>query len=128
MKRTLLILCALLAMAYSAGTQAQNVWDGTVAGSFAGGSGTAEDPYQIADGAQLKRFAAIVNGTDGMTQNTAACGKLTADILLNDTTNWTSWNESTAPANTWTPIGNNSQPFTGTLDGDGHSVSGIYIR
>ena len=118
MKRTLLILCALLAMAYSAGTQAQNVWDGTVAGSFAGGSGTAEDPYQIADGAQLKRFAAIVNGTDGMTQNTAACGKLTADILLNDTTNWTSWNESTAPANTWTPIGN----------GDGHSVSGIYIN
>ena len=93
-----------------------------------GGSGTAEDPYQIADGAQLKRFAAIVNGTDGMTQNTAACGKLTADILLNDTTNWTSWNESTAPANTWTPIGNNSQPFTGTLDGDGHSVSGIYIN
>ena len=115
MKRTLLILCALLAMAYSAGTQAQNVWDGTVAGSFAGGSGTAEDPYQIADGAQLKRFAAIVNGTDGMTQNTAACGKLTADILLN-------------AANTWTPIGNNSQPFTGTLDGDGHSVSGIYIN
>ncbi len=128
MKRTLLILCALLAMAYSAGTQAQNVWDGTVAGSFAGGSGTAEDPYLIADGAQLKRFAAIVNGTDGMTQNTAAKGKLTADILLNDTTNWTSWNESTAPANTWTPIGNNSQPFTGTLDGDGHSVSGIYIN
>ena len=84
MKRTLLILCALLAMAYSAGTQAQNVWNGTVAGSFAGGNGTAEDPYLIADGAQLARFAAIVNGTDGMARNTAACGKLTADILLND--------------------------------------------
>ena len=38
MKRTLLILCALLAMAYSAGTQAQNVWDGTVAAAFAGGT------------------------------------------------------------------------------------------
>ena len=105
------------------------VWNGSIATAFAGGSGTAEDPYQIADGAQLARFAAMVNGTlDGTQQNTAACGKLTADILLNDISNWTSWNESTAPANTWTPIGNSSQPFTGTLDGDGHSVSGIYIN
>ena len=103
------------------------VWDSSIATAFAGGSGTAEDPYQIADGAQLARFAAIVNGTDGMVQNTAACAKLTADIVLNETTNWTSW-ENTAPANRWTPIGNNSQPFTGTLDGDGHSVSGIYIN
>ena len=123
MKRTLLILCALLAMAYSAGTQAQNVWDGTVAGSFAGGNGTAEDPYLIADGAQLARFASMVNGGQ-----TSINGKLTADILLNDTTNWTSWNESTAPANTWTPIGSDANPFTGTLDGQGHSVSGIYVN
>ena len=109
MKRTLLILCALLAMAYSAGTQAQNVWDGTVAGSFAGGNGTAEDPYLIADGAQLARFASMVNGGQ-----TSINGRLTADILLNDTANWTSWNESTAPANTWTPIGNSSQPWMAT--------------
>ena len=106
---------------------AGEVWDGTVADSFAGGSGAAEDPYLIADGAQLARFAAIVNGTNDMARNTAACGKLTADILLNDISDWENWNETTAPANTWTPIGNNSQPFTGTLDGDGHSVSGIYI-
>ena len=107
---------------------AGEVWDGTVAAAFAGGSGTKENPYQIANGAQLARFAAIVNGTlDGTQQNKAACGKLTADILLNDISNWESWNETTAPANTWTPIGSGSQPFTGTLDGDGHSVSGIYI-
>ena len=106
---------------------AGEVWDGTVATAFAGGSGTAEDPYQIANGAQLKRFAAIVNGTDGMAQNTAACGKLTADILLNNTEGWENWG-STAPAKNWTPIGSGSQPFTGTLDGAGHSVSGIYIN
>ena len=123
MKRTLLILCALLAMAYSAGTQAQNVWDGTVAGSFAGGNGTAEDPYLIADGAQLARFASMVNSGQRSIN-----GKLTADIELNDTTNWTSWNESTAPANSWTPIGSDANPFKGTLDGDGHSVSGIYVN
>ena len=106
---------------------AGEVWDGTVATAFAGGSGTAEAPYLIANGAQLKRFAAIVNGTDGMERNTAACGKLTADILLNNTTGWENWG-NTPPANSWTPIGSVSQPFTGTLDGDGHSVSGIYIN
>ncbi len=106
---------------------AGKVWDGTVATVFAGGSGTAEDPYQIANGAQLARFAAIVNGTDGMARNTAACGKLTADILLNDISNWENWNESTKGLNNWTPIGSGSKLFTGTLDGDGHSVSGIYI-
>ncbi|HJG78609.1 hypothetical protein, partial [Phocaeicola barnesiae] len=37
------------------------VWDGkTVAADFAGGSGTAEAPYLIANGAQLARFAAMV--------------------------------------------------------------------
>ena len=103
--------------------EAGEVWDGTVAENFADGSGTAEDPYQIANGAQLARFASMVNGGQ-----TSINGKLTADILLNDISDWTSWNESTAPANSWTPIGSGSQPFTGTLDGDGHSVSGIYIN
>ena len=98
------------------------VWDGTIATVFAGGSGTAEDPYLIANGAQLKLFAATV------VWNTAACGKLTADILLNNTEGWESWSESTAPANSWTPIGSDANPFNGTLDGDGHSVSGIYIN
>lgn len=108
---------------------AGEVWDGTVAAAFAGGSGTAEDPYLIADGAQLARFAAIVNGTlNGTQQNKAACGKLTADILLNDISNWTSWNENTESLHLWTPIGTSyEQSFTGTLDGDGHSISGIYI-
>ena len=99
------------------------VWDGTVAAAFADGSGTAEDPYQIANGAQLARFASMVNSGQ-----TSINGKLTADILLNDISDWTSWNETNDPANTWTPIGSEWENFTGTLDGDGHSVSGIYIN
>ena len=103
--------------------EAGEVWDGTVAADFAGGSGTAEDPYQIANGAQLARFASMVNSGQ-----TGINGKLTADILLNDTEGWENWNESTKGLNTWTPIGNSWENFTGTLDGDGHSVSGIYIN
>ena len=119
-------MCTLLAMAYSASTQAQNVWDGTVATAFAGGSGTETNPYLIANGAQLARFAAIVNGTNGMTQNSAACGKLTANIALNNISNWKNWNENTLGMHNWTPIG--SGQFTGILDGQGYSVSGIFIN
>ena len=126
MKRTLLFLFAMLSMAYSTDIQAQNVWDGTVATTFAGGSGTEADPYLIADGAQLARFAAIVNGTNGMTQNSAACGKLTANIALNNISNWKNWNENTLGMHNWTPIG--SGQFTGILDGQGYSVSGIFIN
>ena len=101
---------------------AGEVWDGSVAESFAGGSGTAEAPYLIANGAQLKRFASMVNSGQ-----TSINGKLTADILLNDISGWENWG-SNAPANSWTPIGSEWDNFTGTLDGDGHSVSGIYIN
>lgn len=101
------------------------VWDGTVATAFAGGSGTVENPYQIANGAQLAKLAQDVNGGNNYDGTYFV---LTADILLNDISDWESW-ETTAPTNSWTPIGSNyEQPFTGTLDGDGHSVSGIYIN
>ena len=103
---------------------AVEVWDGSVAESFAGGSGTAKDPYLIANGAQLAKLAQDVNGGNNYAGTYFV---LTADILLNNTEDWENWNESTEGLNSWTPIGNSSQPFTGTLDGDGHSVSGIYI-
>lgn len=104
---------------------AGKVWDGKVATDFAGGSGTAEDPYQIANGAQLAKLAQDVKGGKNYARTYFV---LTADILLNDISDWKNWDESTEGLNRWTPIGNNSQPFTGTLDGDGHSVSGIYIN
>ena len=102
------------------------VWDGkTVAADFAGGSGTAEDPYQIANGAQLAKLAQDVKGGKNYAGTYFV---LTADIVLNDIKDWESW-ETTAPTNTWTPIGTNwKNPFAGTLDGDGHSVSGICIN
>ena len=106
---------------------AGGVWDGKVAENFADGNGTAEDPYQIANGAQLAKLAQDVNGGNNYAGTYFV---LTADILLNDISDWENWNESTEGLNTWTPIGSSSssQPFTGTLDGDGHSVSGIYIN
>lgn len=53
--------------------------------------------------------------------------KLEADILCNDTTNWNNWGTS-APANTSTPIGDMFGPYTGTFDGNGHTIFGLYIN
>lgn len=63
--------------------------------------------YGIASEKQLQWFAAKVNGGD-----TAISGKLTANIELTEA---------------WTPIGTQSQPFTGSFDGDGHSITGMSI-
>lgn len=64
-----------------------DVWNGSVASSFDGGSGTEADPYQIATGAQLAYFAKVINATEYADNEYAkAYFKLTADIDLNHKT------------------------------------------
>ena len=67
-----------------------------------------EGVYKISNGAELAWFADKVN-SDGGSLN--AC--LTADIELGNFI--------------WTPIGNSSKKYSGKFDGDGHSISEIYI-
>lgn len=102
------------------------------------GLGTKEYPYEIGTADQLKTFRDIVNGANGQTQNPAACAKLTNDIVLNDGTFDENGNYSTGPsgkaAEKWTPIAY-SGPFTvdttlyytGTFDGQGHTIKGLYV-
>ena len=80
--------------------------------------------YQIGTAAELYGFASIVNGSDGMTQNMAACGKLTANIIVNKNVlaNDTLNGDGSAFI-TWTPI----KKFSGTLDGQYHTISGLYM-
>lgn len=92
--------------------------------AYAGGSGTAQEPYEIATAEQLKSLAEEVN--KGNLQN-GVYFKLTADISLNDTDGWENWTGETAPANEWTPIGSNDNQFGGIFDGNGKTVSGMYI-
>lgn len=84
------------------------VWEGDVAESLT----KSGDVYQIGTGAQLAKFAALVNGGEP-----AARGMLTADIILNDADEMT---------NVWTSIGTKASPFTGSLNGGGHTISGLY--
>lgn len=78
------------------------------------GKGTKESPYQISNAEELNIFRNIVNGTDGQTQNTGACGKLTANIDLE--------NEE------WTPIGkNDTSPYEGIFKGEHYTIKGLKV-
>lgn len=52
--------------------------------------------------------------------------KLGADIVLNNG-DASTWSEK-APDAEWNPIGNGAYPFMGTFDGQGHSISGLYVK
>ena len=95
----LLALCLLLSLLP---VTALAEWSGE-------GNGTSENPYKIGNAAELKAFRDLVNGGEY-----AACAVLTADIDLEN--------------ELWTPIGNNTSKYTGIFDGNGKTISGLFIN
>ncbi len=95
------------------------IWDGSIATSFASGTGTSDDPYIIETAAQL---AYLANSTSTLSGKYI---KLENDIYLNDTSDWENW-ENSPPSNTWTPIGKKAGKFKGTFDGGNHTIYGLY--
>ena len=74
----------------------------------------------IGTAAELTAFAA-----ESQTRNFANWTvKLTADIDLNP--GWTAG--ASAPAQTWTSIGSQAMPFAGTFDGQGKTISGVFLN
>ena len=116
-----LFLSLLFALVALTGLQAQTIWDGTADTSWYNETST---EFEIFTAEQLAGLAKLVNNGNDFSYKTV---RLTVDIVLNDTSDWENW-ENSAPANTWTPIGNGLNLFGGTFDGQGHTVSGIYIN
>jgi len=100
--------------------------------------------FTITTSAQFAGFAQLVNGGNNFSGKTI---KLGANIMLNDTTDWRRWGtdkksdsrgwgsttEMVKPTNAWTPIGSytnedSRRPFSGTFDGGGNAISGVYIN
>ena len=78
---------------------------------FAGGTGTQNDPYQIATAAQLRAFAAAVNEEEHFDGEYIV---LTADIDLSDAQ--------------WMPVGSaGGHYFAGIFDGQNHCIRGMKI-
>ena len=88
-----------------------DVWDGTVATSFASGSGTELDPYIIETAEQLAYLASLT------TDQAGKYFKLVNDIDLNNIL--------------WTPIGysnNKLTVFSGIFDGDNNKIHNLKIQ
>lgn len=96
---------------------------------FAGGTGTAEDPYQIADAAQLQLFSDRINDRENNKIYGSASYILTADIALNDTSDFENWSEK-GPEYSWKTAGDGTAllNFSGDFDGAGYTVSGLYMN
>lgn len=103
MKRLLtsaaLFLCSLLTFAQFSGS----------------GSGTASDPYLILNPIQLNQLRNFLN-------QEGVYFKLMADIDLTD------FLEDENPDQGWQPVGTSSAPFKGILDGNGKTISGLWIN
>ena len=99
------------------------VWDGSIAESFAGGKGTKDDPYQIATGSQLAYFAKRVNAEEYGEKYADTYFELTEDIDLG--------------GKEWTPIGYTVADlimggheyfvFSGNFDGNGYTIKNLTI-
>ena len=82
----------------------------------ADGSGMEDDPYIIPDLETLEFYRDMIN-TGSDSKYNGAHYILTANINLG------------GEKKPWTPIGSNKDhAFTGTFDGDGHTISGLYIN
>ena len=106
-----------------------NAWDGTTAKSFACGSGTKLSPYVILTAEQLAKLSFAVGANDAAFQGKYF--KLGADIKLNKgkiIDDKGGFVADSSKLHKWTPIGNSSVSFTGSFDGDGHTVSGMFIN
>ena len=133
-----MIVCGLLfglslSVSFMPAAAAASVWDGKVAKSFSGGSGTAEVPWKIGSAGELAYMAKLFCQTILKPGTTETYGAdhfvLTVDVVLNDVSDFNNWGTK-APKNRWTSIGKNgySMEKGGSFDGQGHTVTGMYIK
>jgi len=88
---------------------------------FGGGNGSEDDPYEITTPAQLAKLAELVNA--GNTSYNTAHYRLMNDLDLS------AYGKDYDDGKGWTPIGNTyEQPFKGIFDGNGKTITELYIN
>ena len=113
---TMLLLVMAILMPYG------GAWAQTKPSS---GDGSVDNPYKISTAAELAWFRDYVN--EG---NTSACAKIADDVKAIDMS--TVCHAADAAKNTkelsWTPIGNESNKYIGTFNGNGKIIRNLYIN
>lgn len=93
----------------------QTSWDGE---SYTAPAKNSQGVYLISSPDELMWFDKNAALTDS--------AKLTADIAINEDV---SGSDATSQKYKWTPIGTDkTKAYTGTFDGNGHTISGLYIN
>lgn len=92
----------------------QTSWDGE---SYTEPAKNGQGVYLISSPDELMWFDKNAKRTDS--------AKLLADITINEDV---SGSDATSQKYKWTPIGTDSSKYTGTFDGNGHTISGLYIN
>lgn len=121
-KRVLFLLCMAFAMMAWLPPQ---LWAQT---QPSGGDGSSESPFLITTAEELKWYASYVNGESGdNVVHTTACAKLMNNIDLSTVCGEGKGN--------WTPIAkygiytfNGEHRFDGVFDGNGYTISNLYIN
>ena len=119
------LIIAVMVLAFAPKTvQAQTTIEPVVEPSS--GNGSPDNPYQIASKENLYWFANEVNNNS----QTSICAVLTADITVNNNVLDADGNLNSGNTNfyEWTPIGTSYPRYTGTFDGQGHTISGLYFN
>lgn len=97
----------------------------TAVAYYAAGSGTEQDPCRIGGREELELFWMQVNRFG----RTDLCAVLTSDIVINSGTFDADGRYTPAAGETvsgMNPIGSETQPYTGTFNGGGYTIRGVY--
>jgi The GLUG motif. len=87
-----------------------------------------EGCYEISSYEGLLEFSRIVNGTSAQFEpNSAANAKIVVEEIDASASNPSSSGYNTQTT-AWTPIGNYDNPYTGTFDGNGFTITGLTIE
>jgi carbon monoxide dehydrogenase subunit G len=108
------------------------VWNGSIDVKWYNDN---ETEFTITTAEELAGLAKLVNDDNNFKDKIVTLG---ADIILNDTTNWQLWDETSSNLNIWISIGGKIiwlsenvymiTKFTGTFEGNGYKISGLYIN
>ena len=128
------ILLSMLLSVLPAAAQGVEAWTYSTAKPTeicSAGTGAADDPYQVTAAQQLANIAYLVNETEETFAG--KCFILKNDIVLNSGVLAAVAGGTAGSLQQWTPIGRRANPddnahsFCGSFNGDGHTVSGLYI-
>ena len=126
---TMLLLVMAILMPYEGAWAATNV----TTSRPAQGDGSSSNPFQISNAKELAWFREWVNGTytvsgsESATTHLNACAKLTADIDLKDFCYAADASQNLEELS-WVPIGNIERDYKGTFDGNGKTITNLYIN